>query len=65
MEQNEILKFLKENISPLIDDFYGTRYRASVYLLEIYPAVLIPHIVFNLTYLAVLRKGLLSAILSS
>lgn len=32
MEQNEILKFLKENISPLIDDFYGTRYRASVYL---------------------------------
>lgn len=63
MEQNEILKFLKENISPLIDDFYGTRYRASVYLLEIYPAVLIPS--FNLTYLAVLRKGLLSAILSS
>jgi len=32
MEQNEILKFLKENISPLTHDFFGTRYRASAYL---------------------------------
>ncbi len=32
MKEDEIVKFLKENISPLTDDFFGTSYRASVYL---------------------------------
>lgn len=44
MEQNEILKFLKENISPLTHDFFGTRYRASVYLKD---GTFLPYVLFS------------------
>jgi hypothetical protein len=44
MEQIKILKFLKENISPLSDEFYGPRYRASVYLKD---GTFLPYVLFS------------------
>lgn len=44
MEQVEIIKFLKENITPLTNNYYGTRYRASVYLKN---GTFLPYVLFS------------------